>query len=169
MAAPIRDRPASLKLVLSCERENDVVAPDQEDVLNLIFCLEPSEGLGFACLAEAGGFGDYVQVAGGFDQTFGCARYCVERRIYVRNSDDHIVSPDDYRHLVAGVPVPGPHTKTSVRTNGFKVACNTNEVLFVEDVIAIFFAFMETRNLPEDLEWRSNRSEVDEIGELSRN
>lgn len=169
MTVAAKDRPFALSLVLSGEGVDKLADPSTDDVSDLLGDLDPSKGPGFACLAEAVEFGDYVQVAGGFDLSAGCQRYCVERRVYVRTSDDRIVSPYDYYHLVAGFPDTGHHGETTVKTNGFKVACRTNEVLFLEDAIAIFHAFMETRDLPTDYEWRSNRSEVDRIGELGRN
>ena len=169
MIVAAKDRPFSLSLVLSGEDVSKLADPSSDDVLELLYGLNPSGGPGFACLAEAADFGDYVQVAGGFDPAAGCQRYCVERRVFARTSDDRIVSPYEYYHLVAGFPDAGLQGETTVRTNGFKVDCRTNEVLSLEDAIAIFHAFMDARDLPTDYEWRSNRPEVDRIGELGRN
>jgi len=55
-----------------------------------------------------------------------------------------------------------------IKTNGFKVDCRTNEVLTLSDVITIFVTFLERRSLPEEYQWRSNRSEVDSVGTLTR-
>lgn len=169
MAMPTKDRPAALKLVLSGEDCGTVSSPNLDDTLYLLFELDPADGTGFACLAEIGDFGDYVQVVGGYDPEANDKRYCVERRIYARSHDDRVVSPYDYDHLIAGHRHDGAATETSVKTNGFKVDCRTNEVLFLEDVIDIFQAFMQARDLPRDYEWRSNRAEVDLIGKSHAN
>lgn len=169
MTLSVNDRRGTIRFVLSGDYLGERSNPSVEDVLEQILCLDPSEGPGFACLTEDIDFGDYLQVAGGFDPEADRQRYCVERRVHTRGPDDDIVSPDDYEHLVAGYPCSDPPIVTEVKTHGFKVDCRTHEVLLIEDVIVIFLAFMEKRDLPTEFDWRSNRAEVDAIGGPRRN
>ena len=156
-------------LHLSTELGAVIIGPSESDIVDVLEVLKPGEGSAFAVLAEEQDYGDYVQAAGGPDPETGQPRYCIERRRYERDDRGAIVSPDRYDHFAACVlDEERPVGRTYITTNGFQVNVMTDEVLLLEDAIDVFKQFMESRDLPRQFTWRSNRADVDRIGETGR-
>lgn len=155
-------RPPDVELVLSGEDLEDVFDPKLEDILSAVRSLDPANGRGFVCLAENLEVGDYVQVAGGPDPETGQLRFCVERRVYMRDRTGSVRSHEHFEHLIAGYDEAG-FGETKIKTFRHVVHAQTNEVILLEDVISIFEHFKRDRSIFCGINWRSNRDEVDSI------
>ncbi|MEN5083148.1 hypothetical protein ABE438_11745 [Bosea sp. TWI1241] len=156
-------------LRLSTEFGAVIIDPSEDDIVDVMAALKPGDGPAFAILAEDQDYGDYVQAAGGPDPETGQPRYCIERRRYERDDRGVIVSPDRYDHFAACIRDEArPLGRTYITTNGFQVNVRTDEVLLLEDAIDVFNQFVESRDLPKQFTWRSNRADVDRIGEIGR-
>lgn len=120
-------------------------SPSLSDVIGAIHALTPHGGPGFLILE--GPHNEFAQVAGGD------GRYTAEWREQYG---------EGFCQWKAGLAASKSMSEAKVRTNGYVVQVQSNEVLSSSHAIAILTAFLMSNDRPKEFHWRAMQT-----GELS--
>lgn len=130
-----------MKMLLEVEKKAPSQVKDFEKVEDALRSLKSYGPHSFASLTKQDG--SYVQVAGG--------RVTCVLEMRDRNGSQHWRA-----HLTESkVPFKGQQT---LMFGGGHMTMEPDEVLFIDDVIAVFRAFFESAPLPDEVKWRDMSS-----------